>query len=101
MFQRMTRRGIATLAIVLALFLATPAEAGGSARIDSPGILEGAWNWIASWLSTSGLYPDHSSAAGKWTIEYGKDGGAIDPNGGKPLATTACRDDGGCVDPNG
>jgi hypothetical protein len=101
MFQRMTRRGVATLTIVLALFLAIPAEAGGVARADSPGIIEGAWHWIASWLSTSGLLPNLPSAPGRWTIEYGKDGGAIDPNGGKPHAMAACRDDGGCIDPNG
>lgn len=102
MFQRMTRRGIAALITVLALFLAIPAGAAESARTDSwHGLIEETWHWLASWLDTGGLLPESPTSPGEWTNEHEKDGGAIDPNGRKGPSTAACRDDGGCIDPNG
>jgi hypothetical protein len=100
MIQRITRRGIAALVFVLALFLALPTEAAGP-RTANPriGSLEEAWNLLVTWLDLSIFLPDQPATHSNWKHEFAEDGGAIDPNG--RTNAMACRDDGGCIDPNG
>jgi hypothetical protein len=100
MIQRIMRRGIAALALALALFLSLPAEAAGP-RTANPkiGSIGEAWNFLVNWLDRSIFLPDQPTTHSNWKHEFAEDGGAIDPNG--RTNALACRDDGGCIDPNG